>query len=269
MIKVSSAACVLLVLGCLASLAQQEPDGILIYQQPSTSFTEAIEYRTFRQDNALYSSLVTSSGTRKQLKSGGVIALVPYPPTAFEPLFEETAANALSKIDALVAAHPQVRPQLKIASGKWSRALDAFRQSQHAFASSSSSPRAGHHKERTLPPEARLTGATFDAATITHASGVTTIPLAALTSAQILSLNATSRTFQLPLGTERVLLTASAVPAPPVSPTTKRIERVGRNAIAFSSRTLGLADTTFSVWMFFVVLPALILALVNYRRLSR
>ena len=31
---------------------QPEPQGLLIYQQPATSFTEVFEFRSFRQENA-------------------------------------------------------------------------------------------------------------------------------------------------------------------------------------------------------------------------
>jgi hypothetical protein len=99
----------MLVLACLTtSRAQEESGGVLIYHDPLVSYTEAMEYRAFRQDNPLYCTVFTSNG-RKQMKSGSVLAVVPYPPSTFEPVFEETAGTALQKIDSLIAAYPQVK----------------------------------------------------------------------------------------------------------------------------------------------------------------
>ena len=64
-IKFPFAVCVLLLLGRQTLSAQKEPQGILVFQTPSTTFTETMEYQTFRQDNALYSTLITTNGEHK------------------------------------------------------------------------------------------------------------------------------------------------------------------------------------------------------------
>ena len=56
---------------------QPEPQGMLIYQQPATSFTEVFEFRSFRQENVLYATVIDTAGQRKQLKAGGVLAVLP------------------------------------------------------------------------------------------------------------------------------------------------------------------------------------------------
>ena len=120
----------LLLLSRFDSAAQSEPQGVLVYHEPLTSYIEATEYRSFRQDNALYATAFTATGEKKKLKSGAVIALVPYPPATFADSFEETAANALHRIETLEAQYSQVKPQLEVARGKWSRALNVSRQNQ-------------------------------------------------------------------------------------------------------------------------------------------
>jgi len=255
----------MLVLACLTtSRGQEESGGVLIYHDPLVSYTEALEYRAFRQDNPLYCTVFASNG-RKQMKSGSVLAVVPYPPSTFEPVFEETAGTALQKIDSLIAAHPQVKPQLEVAKQKWSRALAVFRETTKPAPTTS---RASTQKATvTLPAGARLTNVTRDSVTITHSSGVSRVPLRGLTPAQILALNATSQTIQLPLGIDLSNATSSS-PASSQSSVatdttglTHRLELAGRTVIAFAAKTLGIDDLTFSVWTFFAVLPGLALLL--------
>lgn len=250
-----------LALQVLTLLGQKEAQGVLIYRAPATSSTEALEFRSFRQDNALFATLITISGERRQLKSGGVIAVVPYPPVIFDPTFAEVASLELNKIGVLEAANPQVKAELESARGKWSRALEIFGHNRPA-AALSSSPKTGGNSHQHLPPGARLTGATADAASVTYEKGVQTLPLAALNPAEILALNATSRSVQLPLGVEKSVATTSSPAAGPViSSATGQVERTGRSAIAFCARALGVSDVVFSVWTFFVVFPGLIFLL--------
>ncbi len=259
--KRSSFVSLFLLLGLVASFAQLEPQGILVLRTPSTSYTETLEYRSYRVDNALFATVVTTSGQRKQLKSASVVAAVPYPPSNFDASLEGDAQSVLEKIDALKAAHPQVRNTIGSCSGSVvarprDLPTDAAGQGNGSPGSPPAKPGA-----RICASGSRLSRASVDSATITHATGVTTIPLRALSAGQILSLNATSRTVQLPLNLEGA---SAASPTPQtgrISSATKRIEMAGRKVIAFAAKKLGVADTTFSVWTFFVAFPVLILAL--------
>lgn len=246
--------------------AQIEPQGLLVYQEPATSYTEAWEYRSFRQDNALYTTLVTFSGQRKQLKAAGVVAVLSYPPASFDAEFPSTAKRALDKIDALVQSHPLVRGELDKARGKWSRALQVFNQTQ------AKTPNAAVKNEHESPAtlaigggvlqSPRITSATLENVTLMHASGVTTIPVAQLTAAQVLALNRTSEKVQLPLGITRP---ATSAPAEKTEQTdgnlTSRIGRAGRAAVDFCAEKLGVTSAAFSTWTFFVVLPLAIVLL--------
>ena len=73
--KFSALVSVLFILLDLTLRAEQAPEGLLIVQEPSTTFTEAIEYRSFHQDNALFATLVTSKGENKKMKAAAVIAV--------------------------------------------------------------------------------------------------------------------------------------------------------------------------------------------------
>lgn len=114
-----------------------------------------------------------------------------------------------------------------------------------------------------MPKAARLTSATANSVTVTHAAGVRTYPLAELTAAQVLALNATSRSVQLPLGIARPAPVAAALAgtSPAESEMTQRIEMAGRRVIASLAEVFKITARTFSVWAFFVVLPALVLVL--------
>lgn len=245
----------LCLLASFVSGAEDAPEGLLLYHEPLTSYVETMEYQAFRQDNALFCTVISVRNERKQLKTGSIIAVVPYPPTAFEPVFEEIAATALQTIDSLSGAHPQAKAQLARAREKWSRALATFRETHKIIATVS--PPALVQGSASLPPGARLTRATMDAVTVTHASGVSTIPLRELSPAQVLSLNATSRTIQLPLGTEHAAPLSPKLPE--TTGPTRRLELAGRSVVTFFAQKLQTDDLTFSVWTFFAVLPGLVL----------
>ncbi len=194
--------------------AQTEPAGMLLYQEPATSYTEAFEYRSFRQDNALFATLVTLDGRSKKLKSGGVLAVLPYPPTEFDPYFAETAKTAIAKIETVEGTYPSVRTQLERARGKWVRALSVFQQE-------------AERSQRTSPPPVWTTKPRAAPATSSSPDEIGPVNAA----------------------------------APAAFNLTSRIEAIGRQVIGSSSRMLGLADRTFSVWTFFVILPALVIVL--------
>lgn len=264
------AATAILLLSGRDARAQGEPEGLLIYEEPGTSYPEAIEYRNFHQDNPLFSTVVTSAGARKRLKSGGVMALVPYPPgtSGAEP---GTATTALHQIAGLEASYPRVRPQLEAVRGKWERAAAVFQQEHAADTPAPGRPPPDlgmgvHSEPAPLPPGASLTGATTTTAEIIATDGaVTSVPLDQLSAEQVLNLNATSRRVQLPLGIEAPTPTPTAGRDISQNLTegdlTRRIERAGRQAVDFCAQAVGVSDSTFSVWAFFVVLPALVVIL--------
>jgi hypothetical protein len=244
-----------------ATFAQLEPQGLLLYQEPSTSYTEAWEYRSFRQENALYATVVTFNGERKKLKAAGVLNIVPYPPLSFDPDFPKTAKNTLEKIDGLAQSYPLVKQELEKARGKWTRALSVYNQTQ----SKSGATPASQEKPAAISvagaifQNARISSATPERVTLRHASGVTTVPLAELTATQVLALNRTSDQVQLPLGIMRVA--AKVKPANPQGALTQRIGTIGRGAIDFCAEKFGINSEAFSVWLFFVVLPVAVLLL--------
>ena len=230
---------------------------MLIFQEPSTTFTEAVEYRSFHQDNALYATVVTSTGQPKKLKAAAVIKAIAYPPLAFDPAFEDLAQLNLQQIAQLEARYPRVRPQLETARNKWERALVVFRENKPK-------PAAVQQADSPWSKGARLTSATADSATVTDTTGVRTFPLATLSAAQVLALNQTSRTIQLPLGVQTSAASAETSTAGKIAEPgglTRRVEMVGRKTIATVSSALSIPDQTFSVWTFFVVLPGLVLIL--------
>lgn len=210
-----TAACILaLWLSHVDVSAQTEPAGLLLFQEPATSYTEAFEYRNFRQDNALYATVITTSGQRKKLKAGGVLAVLPYPPADFDPYFAETAKSALAKIETLEATHSSVRTELERVRGKWVRALAVFQ--QEAERSRDTLPRPTLTPKRQTLPETAPSAVTPDSA---------------------------------------------SAAAPNDLNLTGRVEAIGRQVIGRSSHMLGMADRTFSVWTFFVVLPGLVVVL--------
>lgn len=261
--KFPAPVCLLLLLGKLTISAQQEPGGVLILQEPGSTYTEAMEYYSYHQDNALFATVVTTKGERKKMKAATVIAAVSYPALSFDSSFEEPAKMSLEKIGQLEARYPRVKSQLEKARSKWERALVAFQENRAKPAAVVRAASQSHPTGSALPKAARLTSATADSVTVTHATGVRTYPLAELTAAQVLALNATSRSVQLPLGiVQPPPVAATRVDASPAeSDTTKRIEAAGRRVIASFAEVLKMTDRTFSVWTFFVVLPALVLVL--------
>lgn len=242
----------------VVAFAELAPQGLLLYQEPATTYAEAFEYRSFRQDNALYATLTNAAGERKRLKSGGVLALVPYPPESFDSSFASTAENAIRKIDDLERSYPALRSQLDRARGKWSRALSFFQQVKSGPAATPPPTRGSTLSLRSgVVRDARMTSATANTVTLRHASGIATFPVEDLSARQVLELNRNSSAVQLPLGISR-----SAAAAPRAeSPLTLRIEAAGQSAINFCASRLGLTPSSFSAWTFFVVLPALVLVL--------
>ncbi|MGI8431692.1 MAG: hypothetical protein ACR2MW_05290 [Chthoniobacterales bacterium] len=255
--------CFLFFLGQLTLAAQQEPEGVLILQEPGSTYTEAMEYHSYHQDNALFATVVTTKGERKKMKAAAVISAVPYPPLSFDPSFADLTQISLEKIGQLEGRYPRVKSQLEKARSKWERALVAFQENRAKPAAVVRAASQSHPTGSDLPKSARLTSATADSVTVTHATGVRTYPLAELTAAQVLALNATSRSVQLPLGiVQPPPVAATLVDASPAeSNTTQRIEATGRRVIASLAEVLKITDRTFSVWTFFVVLPALVLVL--------
>ena len=243
--------------------AQLEPAGLLIVQEPSTTFTEAIEYRSFHQDNALFATVVTSKGERKKMKAAAVIAAVAYPPLRLDSSFEKMTEVNLQKIAQLEALYPRVQTQLESARRKWERVQTVFRQNKaEPGASVGPTPRSDE-TESNLPKGAHITGATANTVTVTHTTGVRTFRISSLSAAQVLALNATSRRIQLPLGVDRpsVLGGRASTATAGASDTTQRIEAAGRSVIAYLAETLKVPERTLSVWTFFVLLPALVLVL--------
>ncbi len=256
----------LALLSPLCALAQSESQGLLLYQQPSTSFTEAFEYRSFRQENALYATLVNAAGERKQLKAGGVLAVLPYPPLSFEANFGNTAHAAIAKIESLTRNYPAVRAPLEKARGKWVRALSVFE--QHPPVTSETPANSGLSTlslRHGIFHNVRLTKASPGTATLTHASGIAVIPIAELTAAQILDLNRHATAVQLPLGISR-----PAAPAQrETGGLTSSIGAAGRSAVSFCAERIGVDEAVFGIWAFYVVLPGMVLLLLLSLILSR
>jgi hypothetical protein len=252
------AALAIFLLGSKSLVGNPEPQGLLLYQQPATSFTEAFEFRSFRQENALYASIVDTTGQRKQLKAGGVLAVLPYPPLSLDPDFESIARPAIARLESLERTYPTVQPQLEKARGKWERALSVFQQRAPVSAATpAAGPLATLSLKRGVFRDVHLTSATQGSATFRHATGVATIPLSELTPAQIVDLNRHSSSVQLPLGISRVFV-------PPTSKTgdlTSRVEAYGKRVVNFLSAKAGISPAVFSVWTFFVALPAAVVLL--------
>ena len=246
-----------------ATWAQEEPGGILIYREPGASSVEAISYHTFQQNNSLFSTVVKDNGEHKRFKSGGVLALVPYPPATFAPSFSDTAKTAMEKIAHLRTSYPQVEAELDAAQDKWAAAEKLAE--QFAATPSPLKTSASTTTEHALPAGARLTGATTSTARITYATGITSVPLRDLSPKQLLALNATSRTIQLPLGVELptrdVPRAITAAPQTEPDDLTARVGAAGRRVVSFCSSAIGVSDAAFDVWAFYVALPGLIVIL--------
>jgi hypothetical protein len=242
----------------LRLFAQQEASGLLIYQEPAGSYAEAIEYHSAKKDNALYTTVVTPDGSKRQFKTAGVIALVDYPPFTFDPSFPDTAKFTLSKLDQLAVQLPRVKTQLDIVRGKWKRALSVYNQT----------PKLHGHAVEVLPDltvkgshysNVRLVEANAYTATISHANGVARLPLDDLSIGQMVRLNTTSSTAQL--ATRTADLEETVAPARQGGTLTYRVGTAGEQVLGFIAGKIGIPYWKISVWLLFVILPVLVLAL--------
>src|SRR5438045_7040075 len=163
----------LLCVATLAALGQQESKGLLIYQEPASSQQEAIEYRSIRKDNPLYSTLVSSTGEHKQLKTAGVIGMAEYPPFSFDESFPDAARSMLNKIHALERQFPQLQHQLEMVRGKWDRAVSVYEQTHKPDNAAAQNSRILHDLRLKAGQysNVRLISANYDSATIAHDGG--------------------------------------------------------------------------------------------------
>lgn len=240
--------------------AQTEPQGVVVYQAPATTYTEVMEFRSFRQDNALYATLVTAGGVRKQFKAGGVLAVVPYPPATFGADSANTAQTTLDKIDALVQEHPAIKAAMGPVRARWDRAANVFRQMEQKNTDAQQAE-AARAKVLTVKEgkfeSARITSATEETVTVAHSAGVTTLPIAELTAPQILLLNRSSDGVQLPLRIAR----PSSATAMTESALTLRIAAVGQGVVESIAHRLNQDPKTVTIWSLFVILPGLVILL--------
>jgi hypothetical protein len=243
----------------LSAFGQQESNGLLIYQDPASSHQEAIEYRSIRRDNPLYSTLVSANGERKQLKTAGVVGILDYPPPRFDDSFPDLAHSTLDKIQVLERQFPPLQRQLEMTRGKWDRALSVYDQSRRrkTVAAQNAHTLPGLNLKAAQYSNARLISATHDSATIAHDGGVTKIPLKELTVPQIVSLNATSDTTQL--GTT-VFPEGEAGSSQSWSLSNK-INAAGVGALAFIASRIGIGYDALHAWLLFVLFPGLILTM--------
>ena len=181
--------------------------------------------------------------------------MLPNPPASFDSSFASSAQTSIAKIEALVRKYPAIRPQLEQTREKWTRALDVFNQLQTKPATkpAGDGPAALLVGGSTFK-DARITSATPERVTFMHASGVTTLPIAELTAAQVLALNRNSDKVQLPLGIARSV-TRPTGQTTEEDTLTQRIAAVGHDAVTFCATKMGISATAFSAWAFFVVLP--------------
>lgn len=243
----------------LPAFGQQESNGLLIYQDPASSHQEAIEYRSIRRDNPLYSTLLSANGEHKQLKTAGVVGILDYPPPSFDDSFPDLARSTLDKIQALERQFPPLQRELEMTRGKWDRALSVYDQSRRrkTVAAQNAHTLPGLNWKAVQYSNIRLISATYDSATIAHDGGVTKIPLKELTVPQIVSLNATSKTTQL--GT-------TAFPEDQAASSQSRsmsnkINAAGVGALAFIASRTGIGYDTLHAWLLFVIFPGLILTM--------
>jgi len=243
----------------LPAFGQQESNGLLIYQDPASSHQEAIEYRSIRRDNPLYSTLVSANGEHKQLKTAGVVGILDYPPPRFDDSFPDLARSTLDKIQTLERQFPPLQRQLEMTRGKWDRALSVYDQSRRrkTVAAQNAHTLPGLNLKAAQYSNARLISATHDSATIVHDGGVTKVPLKELTVPQIVSLNATSDTIQL--GTT-VFPEREAAFSQSWSVSNK-INAAGVGALAFIASRIGIGYDTLHAWLLFVIFPGLILTM--------
>jgi hypothetical protein len=243
----------------LSAFGQQESNGLLIYQDPASSHQEAIEYRSIRRDNPLYSTLVSANGEHKQLKTAGVVGILDYPPPSLDDSFPDLARSTLDKIQTLERQFPLLQRQLEMTRGKWDRALSVYDQSRrrNTVAAQNSHTLPGLNLKAAQYSNARLMSATHDSATIAHDGGVTKVPLKELTVLQIVSLNATSHTTQL--GTTAFVEGQAA--SFQSSSITNKINAAGVGALAFIASRTGIGYDTLHAWLLFIIFPGLILTM--------
>jgi hypothetical protein len=243
----------------LSAFGQQESNGLLIYQDPASSHQEAMEYRSIRRDNPLYSTLVSANGEHKQLKTAGVVGILDYPPPSFDDSFPDLAHSTLDKIQTLERQFPPLQRQLEITRGKWDRALSVYDQSRrrNTVAAQNAHTLPGLNLKAAQYSNARLISATHDSATIAHDGGVTKVPLKELTVPQIVRLNATSDTTQL--GTTAFVEGQAA--SSQSSSMSNKINAAGVGALAFIASRTGIGYDTLHAWLLFVIFPGLILTM--------
>jgi hypothetical protein len=240
-------------------LAEQQPKGLVIYQDLPSSRLEATEFHSIRRDSVVYTTLTAPDGKRKQIKTDGVIATLDYPPYTFDDYFADTAHTALKKIQGVDQKFPGLRNQVGMVRGKWERALSVFNQTYKP------NP-APQENQKNLPvlsmktaqySHARLISATYDSATIMHDAGVARIPLSDFNVSQIVELNTTSTTTQL--GTMAFLDQQVAVSRS--SPLVDKIKGGGIRALVFVASRSGIRYESLLTWLLFIIFPALIIAL--------
>ena len=243
----------------LSVFGQQESNGLLIYQDPASSHQEAMEYRSIRRDNPLYSTLVSANGEHKQLKTAGVVGILDYPPPSFDDSFPDLAHSTLDKIQTLERQFPPLQRQLEMTRGKWDRALSVYGQSRrrNTAAAQNAHTLPGLNLKAAQYSNARLISATHDLATIAHDGGVTKVPLKELTVPQIVRLNATSDTTQL--GTTAFVEGQAA--SSQSSSMSNKINAAGVAALAFIASRTGIGYDTLHAWLLFVIFPGLILTM--------
>ena len=243
----------------LPAFGQQESNGLLIYQDPASSHQQAIEYRSIRKDNPLYSTLVSANGEHKQLKTAGVVGILDYPPPSFDDSFPDLARSTLDKIQTLERQFPPLQRELEMTRGKWDRALSVYDQSRRRKTVVAQNARTlpGLNLKAAQYSNARLISVTHDSATIAHDGGVTKIPLKELTVPQIVSLNATSKTTQL--GTTAFPEDQAASSQP--RSMSNKINAAGVGALAFIASRTGIGYDTLHAWLLFVIFPGLILTM--------
>ena len=243
----------------LSAFGQQESNGLLIYQDPASSHQEAMEYRSIRKDNPLYSTLVSAKGEHRQLKTAGVVGILDYPPPSFDDSFPDLARSTLDKIQTLERQFPPLQRQLEITRGKWDRALSVYDQSRrrNTVAAQNAHTLPGLNLKTAQYSNARLISATHDSATIAHDGGVTKVPLKELTVPQIVRLNATSKTTQL--GT--TVFPEDQAASSQSRSMSNKINAAGVGALAFIASRTGIGYDTLHAWLLFVIFPGLILTM--------
>lgn len=243
------------------AFSQREAEGILVYQEPATSYTEAMEFRSFHEDNALYSTITPVNGPHKQVKTAGVLAVSDYPPVTFDSSFPDAARSALEKLRTLESEYPRIRGQLETARAKWERALSVYEQTAGSHPASpinASLPSLEVNGETYS--HVRLNAITGDSLTISHDAGIARIPIQKLNVSQIVGLNTTSKTNQL--GTfiqpEKPREMENAEP----TSLTSKLKDAGMGVVGWIHRETGISSDAIWVWLLFVILPVLIVTLV-------